>query len=38
MIAVVCWALWRFARSDEPGRESTERFSRDRAPERVATG
>ena len=37
MIAVVCWALWRFARSAEPGRESTERFARDEAPEPVAT-
>jgi len=37
MIAVVCWALWRFARSAEPGRESTERFGRDEAREPVPT-
>ena len=37
MIAVVCWALWRFARSAEPDRESTERFTRDEAQEAVAT-
>jgi hypothetical protein len=37
MIAVVSWALWRFARSAEPGRESTRRFARDEAREPVAT-
>jgi hypothetical protein len=37
MIAVVCWALWRFARSAEPGRESTERFSRDEARQPLPT-
>jgi hypothetical protein len=37
MIAVVCWALSRFARSAEPGREPTERFTRDEAREPVTT-
>ena len=37
MIGVVCWALTRFARSAEPGRDATERFTRDEAREAVAS-